>query len=171
MQAAATARGAGSVPQTPVTPVPAATASSAATASPSTYLLLPFEQPGIADPRGADMTHSLLTQLQEHKLDVKVGTPLDHLAAITGAQQLCTGSGAQAIIVPNVRIEQSSFKGRSHASLRLSLLSCTGSLLGHGAAEADMGQVFIRNFGASVVGVTERAMGPAIEQLFPNGSK
>jgi hypothetical protein len=87
---------------------------------------------------------------------------------IARAQQLCTGTGAQAIIVPNVRIEQSSATGRSHASLRLTLLGCQGSVLRHGAAEADMGNGFIGNFGAAVVGVTERAMGPAIEQLFPS---
>jgi hypothetical protein len=57
------------------------------------------------------MTRSLLAQLQQQKLDVKVGTPIDHFSAVTAAQQLCTGSGAQAIIVPDVRIEQSSATG------------------------------------------------------------
>jgi hypothetical protein len=114
------------------------------------------------------MTHSLLTQLQGRKLDAKVGPPLDHFTAVTNAPQLCSGSGAQAIIVPNVRIEQSSATGRSHAAMRLSLLSCTGSLLGRGVSEADVGQVFMRNFGATVVGVAERAMIPALDQLFPS---
>jgi hypothetical protein len=166
VHAAAQARGAASVPQpllltaaTPTTPASAAT--------PSTYLLVPFEQPGISDPRGADITRSLLTRLQERKLDVKAGTPIDHLTAVSGAPQLCSENGAQAIIIPDVRVEQSSVTGRSHASLRLTLLNCSGSLSGHGTAEADMGQAFMGNFGATVVGVSERAMGPAIDQLFP----
>jgi hypothetical protein len=171
VQAAATARGTASVPQTAANAVPAAAASPAAAAAPSTYVLIPFEQPGLADPRGGDMTHSLLGQLQQQKLDVKVGPSIDHVTAVARAQQLCTGTDTQAIIVPNVRIEQSSATGRSHASLRLTLLSCGGGVLRHGAAEADMGNGFIRNFGAAVVGVTERAMGPAIEQLFPTANK
>ncbi|TAM76263.1 hypothetical protein EPN44_05980 [bacterium] len=156
--------------QTPADPA-ASTPTPTVAATPqaqSTYLLLPFEQPGVADPRAADITHSLLTQLQQRKLNVKVGMPIDHLSAIADAQQLCTGSGAQTIIIPNVRIEQSSYTGRSHAALRLTSLSCNGSVLGHGFAQADMGNGFINNFGAAAVGVSERAMGPAIEQLFPN---
>ena len=133
----------------------------------STYLLLPFEQPGVADPRAPDITHSMLLQLQEHKLTVKVGTPIDHFSAVATAGDLCASNGAQAIIVPNVRVEQSSFSGRSHASLHLALLNCNGAVLGHASGEADMGNGFIHNFGAAVVGVSERAMGPAIDQLFP----
>jgi hypothetical protein len=169
IDAAAHARAGASIAQSPAPP--AATAPASPAPAPSTYLLIPFEQPGIADPRGADVTHSLLTQLQQHKLDVKVFDPIDHFTAVARAPQLCAGTGTQAIIVPNVRVEQSSATGRSHASLHHSLLSCGGSVLGHGAAEADMGNGFIGNFGAAVVGVSERAMGPAIEQLFPNASK
>jgi hypothetical protein len=134
-------------------------------------VLVPFEEPTIADPRSADMTHSLLVQLQAQKLDVKVGSPIDHYSAVSSASQLCTANAAQAIIVPDVRIEQSAVTARSHASLHLELLSCTGSVLGHGAAEADMGQPTMVNFGAAVVAVSERAMTPAIEQLFPSKAK
>jgi len=169
VQAAVHARATASVASSPATSAAATSvvAIAATAAPPSTYLLLPFEQPTLGDPHAADITHSLLSQLQQRKLDIKVGTPIDHLSAISGAAALCAGNGAQAIIVPDVRIEQSSATGRSHASLRLTLLSCGGVLLSHGSAEADMGNDFIRNFGAAVVGVSERAMGPAIDQLFP----
>jgi hypothetical protein len=153
-------------PSPPMSVAPAAAAAVTAT-PPSTYLLLPFEQPKLGDPHAADITHSLLAQLQDRKLVVKVGAPIDHLSAVATAQQLCTGSGTQAIIVPNVRIEQSSFSSRSHASLHLSLLNCGGIVIGHGASEANMGNGFIGNFGAAVTGVSERAMGPALDQLFP----
>jgi hypothetical protein len=165
-KAAAVARGAATIP-------PSAVATSAAppAAAPATiasYLLLPVEEPGIADPRGPDISHSLLTQLQARKLDVKMGTSIDHVTAVTSAPQLCAAGGTQAIIVPNVRVEQSSFNGRSHAQMRLALLSCGGGVMRHGVGEADMGSGFIRNFGAAVVGVSERAMIPAIDQLFPS---
>jgi hypothetical protein len=155
----------------PAIPASAAPASAAPAAPPATYLLVPFEQPGIADPRGPDITNSLLTQLKARNLDVKLGTPVDHFSVVSNAPQLCAASGAQAIIVPDVRVEQSSVTGRSHASLRLTQLSCAGALLGHGSGEADVGQLFMGNFGAAVVGVSERAMGPAIDQLFPAAPK
>lgn len=167
IQAASTARAGANIAPSAVPAAAAAPVSAAPPATPSSYLLVPFEQPGIGDPRGADITRSLLTKLQEHKLDVKAGTPIDHFSAVANAAQLCTASGTQAIVVPDVRVEQSSVTGRSHAQLRLTLLSCSGSVLGHGTAEADMGQAFMGNFGATVVGVSERAMGPAIDQLFP----
>ncbi|MBV8582311.1 MAG: hypothetical protein JOZ86_16935 [Candidatus Eremiobacteraeota bacterium] len=167
VQAAATARAAASVSEAAPAPEAIASASPPPAAAPSTYVVVPFEQPGIADPRAPDVTHSLLAQLQQHKIDAKPGTPIDHLSTIAGAQQLCAANGAQAIIVPDVRVEQSAVTGRSHASLRLSLVSCSGVVLGHGTGEADIGQMFLGNFGAAIVGVSEKAMGPAIEQLFP----
>ncbi len=167
LEAAATARGAATIANT-VAAASASSATAAAAAAPSNYLLVPFEEPGVADPRAPDMTHSLLKQLQDRKLEVKLGLPLDHLTTVSSAATLCAASGTQAILVPSIRIEQSGFNGRSHAALRLTLLSCSGSILGQGAGEADMGQIFMRNFGASVVGVAERAMIPAEDQLFPN---
>jgi len=134
---------------------------------PLTYLLVPYEQPGISDPRGSDITHSLLTALQKKSLTVVAGKPVDHETTIASAGQLCTENKAQNIIVPDIRIEQSSYTGRSHASMLLTLLDCNGAVVSHGAGEADMGSGFMANFGAAVVGVTERAMPPAIAQLFP----
>jgi len=159
-----------SATQTKVAPPIAAQASKplivAATAPPQTYALLTFAQPQMADPRAADITQSLLTHLQQHKLNVVVvPAPIDHLTAIASAPQLCSANGAQAIIVPDIRIEQSSFSGRSHASIHLAQLNCNGSLMGFGAAQSDMGNGFIGNFGAAAVGVSERAMDPAIDQL------
>ncbi|HEX3549891.1 MAG TPA: hypothetical protein VHT53_05915 [Candidatus Elarobacter sp.] len=170
-KAAADARAASTVPQTVPAAVAAPETPAAPAAAPANYVLLPFEQPALADPRAADMTHSLLDRLQQHKIDVKAATPMNHLAAIASAPQLCAQNGVQGIIVPDVRIEQSAFSGRSHAELRLTSVSCTGGILGKGNGDADMGQAFMINYGAAVVGVAERAMNPAIEQLFPNAPK
>jgi len=158
------------------TVAPAAGVVASAIAAPvtpvTTYLLLPFEQPALGDPHASDITHSLLEQLKKHKLDVKVATtPIDHLTAIATATQLCAANAVQAIIVPQIRLEQSSFSGKSHAALRLTSLGCTGIVLGHGSSESDMGVDFMQNFGSAIVGVSERAMGPAIEALFPVASK
>ncbi|MBV8150746.1 MAG: hypothetical protein JOY59_04250 [Candidatus Eremiobacteraeota bacterium] len=163
-QTAVAARAAASVAAPPAA---APVAAVPVPATVSSYLLVPFEQPGIADPHASDLTNSLQTKLKEHKLDVKTGAPVDHLSVVSTASQLCTSSGAQAIIVPGVRIEQSSVTGRSHAAMRLTLMSCGGTIVRESTAEADMGQAFMYNFGAAVVNVSEQAMSPAIDQLFP----
>jgi hypothetical protein len=93
-----------------------------------------------------------------------LGTPIDHLTAIAAAPQLCAAAGAQAIIVPNVRIEQSDKTVRSHASMHLALLDCAGALVATGADEADMGGAG----GSQVTGIAERAMVPSLDQLFPS---
>jgi hypothetical protein len=136
-------------------------------APPRAYLLVPYEQPRISDPRGSDITHSLLVALQKKSLAVVAGKSVDHETTIASAGQLCTENKAQNIIVPDIRIEQSSFTGRSHASLLLTMLDCDGMVVDYGTGEADMGGGVLVNFGAAVIGVTERAMPPAIAQLFP----
>ena len=152
-------------------PPPAAASSSAATAGAAAppYLLIPFGQPEMSDPRSADITHSLLAQMQQRKLNVVEGpTAIDHLTAMATAPQLCAASSAQGIVVPGIRLEQSGETGRSHAVLRLVLLNCAGSITGESTSDADMGNGFINNLGAAAVGVAERAMVPALDQLFPS---
>lgn len=133
---------------------------------PTTYLLLSLGQPTIADPHIADADHSLMLRLQERKIALKIGTPIDHLAVVTQAAKLCEASGTQAILVPSVRIEQSSFSGKSHASMRVDLLNCSGAVIAHGSAEADV-RGGGHNFGAGVTQVAEQAMPGALDQLFP----
>ncbi|HTW83691.1 MAG TPA: hypothetical protein VMD91_06480 [Candidatus Sulfotelmatobacter sp.] len=128
------------------------------------YLVLPFAQPTIADPHVNDVTHSFILQLQKRNLNVVLGAPIDHLTAIATAPQLCAAAGAQGIIVPNVRIEQSDKTGRSHASMHLGLLDCGGALVATGADDADMGGIG----GSAVTGIAERAMVPSLDQLFPS---
>lgn len=89
------------------------------------------------------------------------------MSAISTAPQLCATNNVQGIIVPDARIEQSSDTGRSHATIRLDLLNCSGRVLRSAFAQADMGNGMIVNFGAAAVGVSERAMGPALDQMFP----
>lgn len=97
-------------------------------------------------------------------------TLIDHLTAIATAPSLCSTYKAQAIIEPNIRIEQSSYTGRSYAALRLTQIACDGALTSTGAGTADMGSGFSRNFGAAAVGVSERAMDPAIDGMLGKGA-
>lgn len=152
----------------PISPVAAPNPGVPTPGPTSTVLLVPFEQPKVADPHAPDMTHSLLLQMQQRKINVTLGTPIDHLTAVADAATLCAANGAQEIVVADIRVEQSTYTGRSHAALRLTLLGCNGAILGHGDGDADTGQAFIRNFGASMVGVSERAMIPALDELFPS---
>lgn len=148
---------------TTANPAPAAAQPAAPVTS---YVMLPIAQPQMADPRAGDITQSLLTHLEKHSLNVTVATtPIDHLTAIATAPSLCSTYKAQAIIVPDIRIEQSSYTGRSYAALRLTQIACDGALTSTGAGTADMGSGFIGNFGAAAVGVSERAMDPAIEGM------
>jgi hypothetical protein len=155
---------------TQIMPAGRVSAPSAPTAAPSSYALLPYEQPGIADPRGADITRSLLARLQRKYLDVKTAPAMDHFEVFARGAGICAATGAQAIIVPALRVEQSSYTARSHASLRLSLLSCGGAVLRQASAEADIGNLSINNFGAAVVDVSERAMDSALAKLFPDSA-
>ncbi|HTU69595.1 MAG TPA: hypothetical protein VMF11_04665 [Candidatus Baltobacteraceae bacterium] len=155
------------IPESAATGADPSAAPVAQPASGAAYLLLPVGQPGIADPRADDITHSLAEQMQQRKLEVKVGASIDHLSAVTTAPQLCSANGVQGIVVPTVRIEQSGVTGASHAVVRLALLDCSGAVSGHGYGDADLKHVTMVNFGAAAVEVSERAMGPALDQLFP----
>ncbi len=151
----------------PVAPAPAAavkpgsgTADAAVPAGP--YLLVPFEQPGIADPRAVDMTRSLAHAMSERKMVVSVADPLDRLTAVADAAALCARSSAAAIVVPEVRVEQTK---RTHGELRLATLGCDGRVLAHGVNTADVGPAaFGHNGGAALVEVTERATSGALDQ-------
>ena len=170
VQRASAARATASIPQTSPSAVMAPPASAPATVS--TYALLPFDVLGMTDQRSADMTHALLTRLQARKLDVKVaGAAIDPVSAVAHAAQICTTNGAQAIIVPSVRMEQASASGSGstpHASLSLSVLSCSGAIMRHAVAQGGFKPLllFFRDPDGAVVNATDDASDAAIRQLF-----
>lgn len=141
-------------------PPPPAQPSSSGPAASSVYLLVPFEQPDLADPRASDITRSLAGKLQERHLTVKIGSPIDRLTAVATALVLCSSSGASAIIVSSIRLEQAK---RSHAELRLDLLDCSGHVVSSALSEADIGFAY---GGKGMIRVAENAMDPALDQLF-----
>jgi hypothetical protein len=162
---AAAARAAANVAEP--APAPALSARTAPPGPPSMYALLPYEQPGIADPHGMDITRSLFTRLQRKNLVVNTVKAMDHFEVIARAPGICAATGAQAIIVPALRIEQAKDTASSHASLRLSLLNCGGAVLRQASAEADVAHAYTWNLDAAIVDVSERAMDAALTKLFP----
>jgi hypothetical protein len=130
------------------------------------YAVVPFAQPGLADPRADDIMHSFMDKLATRKINASVTAPIDRLTVIADAASLCKSTGASGIIVPGLRVEQSSFDGRSYAELRLDVVGCDGQVLGKALGTADLKRVSIRNYGATVVAVSEQAMDPALAQLF-----
>ena len=163
---AAAARAATTVAEPePVRPVSARTAP---VVSPSMYVLLPYQQPGIADPHGMDITRSLFTRLQRKNLVVNTAPAMDHFEVFARGPGMCATTGAQAIIVPALRVEQSKDTASSHASLRLSLLSCGGTVLRQASAEADVAHPYTWNLDAAILDVSERAMDAALAKLFPD---
>jgi hypothetical protein len=141
---------------------------SAAPGSPSMYALLPYQQPGIADPHGIQITRSLFTRLLRKNVVVNTVPPMDHFEVFARGAAMCAATGAQAIIVPALRVEQSRDTNSTHASLRLSLLSCGGAVMRQASAEADVAHPYTWNLDAAIVDVSERAMDAALAQLFPD---
>jgi hypothetical protein len=155
------------VPSAPAGSPPAQNAPAPSRSAPARYALVPYQQPGIADVHGGEITQTLLARLLQRGLEVREGPVIDHLAVFARGRELCAATGAQGIIVPALRIEQSMYTGRSHAELRLSLLTCSGAVVRQAPAEADMGRPESGPFSGAVVTVSERAMDEAIPKLFP----
>ena len=174
VQRAAAARGAAVIAQTPsatTTSVPAQPVQAV-----STYLLVPFEVLGMAEQRKAGMTNALLGRLQAHKLNVKVGNPIDPFSAVARAPQLCTAGGTQAIIVPMVSMEINetvTVHGTPHASFSLTMLGCDGKLMRHALAQGDYkpAMLFFSDPDGAVAAATDDASEKAITQLFATAGK
>ena len=92
---------------------------------------------------------------------------MDRLGAIAAAATLCPQYAVEAIVVPAVRVELTK---KAHGELRLDLLDCSGHVIGRALGEADVGGGLTISFasaGSYLVTVTEKAAGPALDQLFP----
>ncbi len=150
------------------TSLPSPTTNIASTAGPHSYLVLPFGQPGIADPRATDISNAFIKRLKRLGFTVRLAPRTDDLRVIAGAVRLCASDAVNGIIVPTIRVEQSEVTGSSYASLRLSLVGCRGTIRRQAEAHARIGSALIVNFGAKAVAVAEQSMKPAIAQLFPN---
>ena len=150
--------------------IPSPSANIASTADAHSYLVLPFGQPGIADPRASEITKAFVKRLKGRGFTVTLAPRTDDLRAIAGAARLCATYNVNGIVVPTIRVEQSEDTGSSFASLRLALVGCTGAIRRESEAHARIGSLLIVNFGAKAVAVAERSMKPAIAKLFASPS-
>ncbi|NNM93306.1 MAG: hypothetical protein HKL92_08190 [Candidatus Eremiobacteraeota bacterium] len=148
--------------------LPSPTTNIAPSAGTHSYLVLPFGQPGIADPRASDISNAFIKRLKRLGFTVTLAPRTDDLRVIARAARLCASDAVNDIVVPTIRVEQSEDTGSSFASLRLSLVGCRGTIRRQAEAHARIGSALIVNFGAKAVAVAERSMKPAIAQLFPN---
>lgn len=169
VQRVTAARSTASIPQTPAHPKATA---SVAPAGLSTYVLVPFDVLGMADERKPDITNTLVTKLQAHHIDLRVAAQMDRLTVVDRAQQLCSTNGAQAIIVPAVRMEQTSATWTNavpHAVFRLSVLNCAGAMIGAATTQGNFkpAALFFRDPDQAIIDATSDAEESAIAQLFP----
>jgi hypothetical protein len=95
---------------------------------------------------------------------------MDHFEVFARGPGICAATGAQAIIIPALRIEQSKDTNSTHASLKLSLVTCGGAALRQASAEVDVSHPYTWNLDAAVVDVSERAMDQALAKMFPGPS-
>ncbi len=163
---AAAARAAATVAEPP--PPSTAQARTQPSGAPSMYILLPYQQPGIADAHATQITHSLFMRLQRKNIVVDTVPAMDHFEVFARGPGLCAETGAQAIIVPDLRVEQSEFSKSAHASLRLSLLGCNGSVRRQASAEAEIMHPVTWNPDSLILEASEHAMDDALAQLFPD---
>jgi hypothetical protein len=110
-----------------------------ALAESETVAVVPFAAPGSEPNRVLDdATGIFVAALRGHDIAPKAIAPLNHLAVVQNAPEICAKAGATAILVPTVRTEQN-LKAKNylvasviyyatHAELRLSRLRCDGSL-------------------------------------------
>jgi hypothetical protein len=149
-------------------PATAGSPVAAAAAGPATYLVVPVEQPGIAQANVPDMTQPLVKAMTARNLTFKTSASLDHLTTIATAGALCSANGATAIVVPAVYFDVAAnmgslFGGGAHATatLRLDVVSCQGVITTHATGTADGS---VRSNG-DIVNLVGQAAGPALDQL------
>jgi hypothetical protein len=123
------------------------------------YALVPFEQPFLADPRAPDITRAFAEKLRARKLDVQTVKAMDRLTAVAAAPELCARYRAGAILVPEVRLEQTR---RTHAELRVDRLDCSGHVTGTGFSIADIGGA---SGGRGMIDGATAAMDSAVDQV------
>jgi len=131
----------------------------------ATYLVVPFEQPGIENPNFPDMTASLVKVMAGRNLTFKIAERIDQLTTIATAATLCSTYGASAIVVPAVFFNATgSLFGPTHVSTALSLdvISCQGEVLLHGLGTAD---ATVRDAKQGIEDLIDHASGPALDQI------
>lgn len=144
-----------------------------ALAESETVAVVPFAAPGSEPNRVLDdATGIFVAALGGHGIAPKTIAPLNHLAVVENAPEICAKAGATAILVPTVRTEQN-LKAKNylvasvvyyatHAELRLSKIRCDGSLAWSVVTTGDKAYA-ATNVQAGVADAVAQASGRAVD--------
>ncbi len=111
------------------------------------YVIIPFGEPGDTDPVQNGATQQFSVDLSERQIRSQIAPPIDAIEAVGSAGRLCGEYGAQGLLVPQLRFEQSKERNLTgflpvvggvvsssgafdrspiRARLKLFLIDCTG---------------------------------------------
>lgn len=71
------------------------------------YLVIPFGDPGDTDPVLKNATKQFSVDLTDRHVRNLVSTPIDAIEAVGTAKQMCGNYGAEGLLIPQIRFEQS----------------------------------------------------------------
>jgi hypothetical protein len=149
------------------------------------YVIVPFGEPGDTDPVLKNATHQLTVDLSDRRIRTAVSTPIDAIEAVGTARQMCGAFGADGVLIPQLRFEQSKERNLTgflpvvggvvsssgvfdrspiRAALKLYLIDCTGVVRWKTYATANKvhkGQ----NVQAGLTEITNEAMAEAVAEF------
>jgi len=113
------------------------------------YVIIPFGEPGETDPVLNNVTNQFAADLTGRHVRSEISTPIDAIEAVGTAPRMCREYGANGILIPEVRFEQSKERNLTgfipvvggvvsssgvfdrspiRARLKLFLIDCTGAV-------------------------------------------
>ncbi|GAC1578441.1 MAG: hypothetical protein NVS3B7_12070 [Candidatus Elarobacter sp.] len=149
------------------------------------YVIVPFGDPGATDPVQTGATLQFATDLSERHVRSAVSTPIDAIEAVGTAPKMCAEYGAEGLLVPQLRFEQSKERNLTgfipvvgglvsssgafdrspiRVQLKLFLIDCSGSIRWKTYTTANKihkGQ----NVSAGMTEIANQAMSLAVDQF------
>ena len=152
---------------------------------PPLYVIVPFGEPGATDPVLNNATQQFAVDLSEHHVRSAISTPIDAIEAVGTARKMCADYGADGLLIPQLRFEQSKERNLTgflpvvggvvsssgvfdrspiRAQLKLFMIDCAGSVRWKTYTTANKvhkGQ----NVSAGMTEIANEAMQIAVEQF------
>lgn len=149
------------------------------------YVIVPFGEPGNTDPVQNNATQRFALDLSDRHVRSAIATPIDAIEAVGTARKLCAEYGADGLLVPQLRFEQSKERNLTgflpviggvvsssgvfdrspiRALLKLYLIDCAGSVRWKTSTTANKvhkGQ----NVSAGMTEIAGEAMDIAVDQF------
>ena len=149
------------------------------------YVIVPFGEPGSTDPVQNSATQRFAVDLSDRHVRSAIATPIDAIEAVGTARKMCADYGADGLLVPQLRFEQSKERNLTgflpviggvvsssgvfdrspiRALLKLYLIDCTGSVRWKTSTTANKvhkGQ----NVSAGMTEIADEAMDIAVDEF------